>query len=57
MMLKIKVFVFGVLEAALSTLEEFFGDMREAVAICPDCGRNRYTGAPCVTDPMRFYEL
>jgi hypothetical protein len=38
----------------LATAESFFDwlahwaeAMRERVAFCPDCGRNRYDGPPC----------
>lgn len=43
-----RVFILQTLEAALQRLETWAGAMRERVAVCPDCGRNRYTGGPCV---------
>jgi hypothetical protein len=39
----------------LQLLESFFDfvqrnaeELRTRCAVCPDCGRNRYRGAPCV---------
>ena len=28
-------------------LSSFINGIADRFAICPDCGRNRYTGAPC----------
>lgn len=36
------------LETLFERLETACGKMRERCAVCPDCGRNRYTGQPCV---------
>lgn len=40
---------------ALQLLERSFGwlgkrltNLSERCAVCPDCGRNRYTGQPCI---------
>jgi uncharacterized protein (DUF2235 family) len=34
------------LEAFFRRLENFARDAGERFAVCPDCGRNRYTGQP-----------
>ena len=34
--------------AAIRTVERGDRVPREACAVCPDCGRNRYTGQPCI---------
>jgi len=36
------------LESLFESIEHTAGKLREYCAVCPDCGRNRYTGAPCV---------
>lgn len=35
------------LETFFATLAQWAQNMSERCAICPDCGHNRYTGAPC----------
>jgi hypothetical protein len=45
---KLRVWMLQVLESWFERLERYAGSARESVAVCPDCGRNRYTGAPCV---------
>lgn len=32
----------------LRKIAEKINNLSERFAICPDCGRNRYTGKPCV---------
>ena len=44
--MKIKLFQF--LEGVLARLGKHIETARQKVAVCPDCGRNRYTGPPCV---------
>ena len=39
--------IYGVLERFFGWLAEWAEEMRQKVAFCPECGRNRYTGAPC----------
>jgi hypothetical protein len=39
--------VAAVLESILWRAEKVCVLLRERVALCPDCGRNRYTGGPC----------
>lgn len=51
MKIKLLQFTENLLIAIIRRLE----DWREMVAVCPDCGRNRYTGAPCV--PTRDISL
>jgi hypothetical protein len=53
---RIKVAVFQVLEKFFERLEDWAKDKRMHFAICPDCGRNRYTGAPCVKFPEQREE-
>lgn len=36
------------LEWLLARIAELAEDARQSVAVCPDCGRNRYTGTACV---------
>lgn len=35
-------------EDFLSTIIPVLEKIRERVAVCPDCGANRYTGEPCI---------
>lgn len=35
------------LESLFAAIERWAGAMRERVALCPNCGRNRYTGERC----------
>jgi hypothetical protein len=42
-----KVKVFLLLERLFARLELWAGEMKRRISVCPDCGRNRYTGAPC----------
>lgn len=46
MRIRILQFAETLLQAVIPHLES----LRERVAVCPDCGRNRYTGAPCVNN-------
>lgn len=39
--------IYSFLELKLRSLSRRLGDLAERFAICEDCGRNRYTGAPC----------
>lgn len=34
-------------EIFFEQLEKWAGNMACKFSFCPDCGRNRYTGAPC----------
>ena len=43
-----RIKVLQALESFFQSVETLAGKMREACAVCPDCGRNRYTGQPCV---------
>lgn len=43
-----KIFVYQCLESFFESLGEWAERMRQRFAVCSDCGRNRYTGAPCV---------
>ncbi len=45
-----KVIVYGVLERFFKRVEHAAESARYHFSICADCGRNRYTGAPCVGD-------
>lgn len=42
-----KVWIYSRLERLFARIEDWAGDQRTRFAICPDCGRNRYSGAPC----------
>lgn len=42
-----KIKLMQAIEAFLLRLIPYLESLRERVAVCPDCGRNRYTGAPC----------
>ena len=44
----VRIKILQALESFFQGLETMAGKMRERVAVCPDCGRNRYTGQPCV---------
>lgn len=43
-----KIKLFSTAEAILLFVIPKLESLRERVAICSDCGQNRYTGAPCV---------
>jgi len=43
-----KIKAFQALERTFGVLADFFNGLRERCAVCPDCGRNRYTGQPCI---------
>lgn len=43
-----RIKLFYALECTFLWLAESFESARQAIAICPQCGRNRYTGAPCI---------
>lgn len=36
------------LESLFGWIEQLAGRARERCAVCPDCGRNRYTDKPCI---------
>ena len=40
------------LERILGAIIPVLESWREKVAVCPDCGRNRYTGEPCISFPV-----
>lgn len=40
----------AVLVKACRALSEFFDSLANRLSICPNCGRNRYTGKPCKGD-------
>jgi hypothetical protein len=44
-----KVCIYQALEALLQRIAEWAETARQRVAICPDCGENRYTGKACST--------
>jgi hypothetical protein len=46
--MRIRILQFA--EAFLQVIIPQLESLRERVAVCPDCGRNRYTGAPCVNN-------
>ena len=48
---------FRAFELAFATLESIAAHMKEACAICPDCGRNRYRGKSCLRLPPDDVEL
>lgn len=35
------------LDRVLARIAQHIETARERIALCPDCGRNRYTGRPC----------
>jgi hypothetical protein len=43
-----KVKVFQALERIFAFLGKIFTAWSERCALCPDCGRNRYTGQSCI---------
>lgn len=43
-----KIKTLQLLEKIFEGLAHTFENLREVCAVCPDCGRNRYTGKPCV---------
>lgn len=43
-----KIWLFTHIEGFLNTLVNHLETLRCRFAICPNCGRNRYTGEPCV---------
>jgi hypothetical protein len=46
-----RIRILQTIEAILARLIPSLEALRERVAVCPACGRNRYTGAPCVIHP------
>jgi hypothetical protein len=46
-----RIRILQTVEAILVRLIPSLEGLRERVAVCPDCGRNRYTGTPCVIHP------
>lgn len=42
-----RIYLAAMFERAFAALEYWAQDMRMRAALCPDCGRNRYTGRPC----------
>lgn len=44
----IKIRIYQLLERLFALVAERAENARQHFAICPDCGRNRYTGTPCV---------
>lgn len=42
-----KIIIYGRLESFFHWLEHWAENRKEQFSICPDCGRNRYTGKPC----------
>lgn len=49
-----KVIVYTVLEGLFARLGEWAESARQHFAVCPDCGRNRYTGAPCKNTEVTY---
>jgi hypothetical protein len=47
-LVNIRLRVLGLLERFFRWLEYAASDWGNRVAVCPDCGRNRYSGRPCV---------
>lgn len=43
----------ALLERLFAWLESWADTMRERVALCPECGRNRYTGKPRKGDAIQ----
>jgi hypothetical protein len=43
-----KIRIYQALETLFSAIAKRAEQARQAVAICPYCGRNQYTGPPCV---------
>jgi hypothetical protein len=44
----IRIQVLQSLETIFALVESWASVLRERCAVCPDCGRNRYSGEPCV---------
>jgi hypothetical protein len=44
----VRIKALQLLEKIFEGLAHAFEDLRTRVAVCPDCGQNRYTGKPCV---------
>ena len=47
MRLNVKLWTLQFLEGFFGAVGDWAERMRQRCAICPDCGRNRYTGKPC----------
>jgi hypothetical protein len=45
-----RVKLLQLVERVLSCLAEWAENARQRCAVCPDCGRNRYSGPPCVNN-------
>jgi hypothetical protein len=45
-----KQWYWDALSSIFTCLSDLFGELSNRCSICPDCGRNRYTGAPCKGD-------
>jgi hypothetical protein len=43
-----RIRIMQALEAVFERLADWAENMRTRVAVCRHCGRNRYTGTPCV---------
>jgi len=43
-----KFFIYELLEHFFGIVERTASRLRERSALCPDCGRNRYSSEPCV---------
>jgi hypothetical protein len=46
--MNMRIKIFQTLETILEKLGEWIETLRQRVAVCSDCGRNRYTGQPCI---------
>ena len=46
--MKLKIYTLQIIENLLTRIIPRLQSWRERVAICPDCGQNRYTGEPCI---------
>lgn len=44
---RVKYFIYNQIHEKLSSLSEWIRDIGDRFAICPNCGKNRYTGEPC----------
>lgn len=43
-----KIIILQTLERVFGTIASWATAMQERCAVCPDCGRNRYTGMACI---------
>jgi hypothetical protein len=46
----VKKLIYPWLEKAFGGLARWVENRRHQFSICPECGRNRYTGKPCRND-------